>query len=41
MDLNTRIVDARRRGIDGPNIVIPNVDVERVVRDWRERPRAV
>lgn len=40
LDLNTRIVDARRRGIDGPNIVIPNVDVERVVREWREHRRA-
>ena len=39
-DLNTRILNARRRGIDGPNIVIPNVDVDRVVRQWRERPRA-
>jgi hypothetical protein len=37
LDLNKRIVDARRRGIDGPNIVIPNVDVDRVVRGWRER----
>ena len=39
-DLNTRILNARRRGIDGPNIVIPNVDVDRVVREWRERRRA-
>jgi hypothetical protein len=39
-DLNTRILNARRRGIDGPNIVIPNVDVDRVVRQWRERRRA-
>ena len=37
LDLNKRIVDARRRGIDGPDIVIGNVDVERVVREWRER----
>ena len=39
-DLNTRILDARRRGIDGPKIVIPNVDAERVVREWRERRAA-
>jgi hypothetical protein len=39
-DLNTRILNARRRGIDGPNIVIPNVDVDRVVHEWRERRRA-
>ncbi len=39
-DLNTRILNARRRGIDGPNIVIPNVDVDRVVGEWRERRRA-
>jgi len=39
-DLNTRILNARRRGIDGPNIVIPNVNVDRVVREWRERRRA-
>ncbi len=36
-DLNHRILTARRRGIDGPAIVIPNVDVERVVAEWRER----
>jgi len=34
-DLNFRILDARRRGVDGPKIVIPTVDVERVVDDWR------
>ena len=39
-DLNTRILDARRRGIDGPKIVIGEVDVERVVREWRERRAA-
>jgi len=36
-DLNARIVDSRRRGIDGPNVFIHTVDVERVVREWRER----
>jgi hypothetical protein len=39
-DLNTRILDARRRGIDGPKIVIGDVDAERVVRGWRERRSA-
>ena len=34
-DLNARILDARRRGVDAPFIVIPTVDVERVVDDWR------
>jgi hypothetical protein len=34
-DLNARILDARRRGVDGPNVVIAIVDVERVVRAWR------
>ncbi len=36
-DLNARIVDSRRRGVDGPNIFVRSVDVERVVREWRER----
>ena len=36
-DLNARIVESRRRGIDGPKIFIKTVDVERVVRGWRER----
>lgn len=39
-DLNAQIVDARRRGVDGPNIFIRTVDVERVVREWQERRRA-
>lgn len=39
-DLHRRILTSRRRGIDGPRIVIPDVDVERVVRDWRERRTA-
>ena len=39
-DLNTRILDARRRGIDGPTIVIAEVDADRVVREWRERRAA-
>jgi hypothetical protein len=40
LDLNTRILDARRRGIDGPIIVIGTVDADRVVREWRERRAA-
>lgn len=40
LDLNARIVDARRRGVDGPNIFVRTVDVERVVRAWRERREA-
>ena len=39
-DLHRRILTSRRRGIDGPRIVIPDVDVERVVRDWRDRRTA-
>ncbi len=39
-DLNARIVDGRRRGVDGPAIFIKTVDVERVVRAWRERRAA-
>ena len=39
-DLNSRILDARRRGIDGPTIVIADVDADRVVREWRERRAA-
>ena len=39
-DLHRRILTSRRRGIDGPRIVIQDVDVERVVRDWRERRTA-
>ena len=35
-DLNLRILDSRRRGVDGPNIFIHTVDVERVVCAWRE-----
>lgn len=38
-DLNLRIVDSRRRGVDGPAIFVRTVDAERVVREWRERRR--
>lgn len=34
-DLNARIVDALRRGLDGPRIVVGKVDVDEVVRRWR------
>ena len=34
-DLNARILDARRRGVDGPNVLIRTVDVEAVVATWR------
>ena len=37
-DLNARILDARRRGVDGPPIVVRTVDVEGVVAAWRQRP---
>ena len=38
LDLNARILDAHRRGVDGPRlVVVRTVDVERVVREWRER----
>lgn len=40
LDLNARIVDGRRRGVDGPSIFVRTVDVERVVREWRERRTA-
>ena len=36
-DLNARIADGRRRGVDGPNIFVRSVDADRVVREWRER----
>ena len=38
-DLNARILDARRRGVDGPAVVIRTVDVERVVAEWQGRRR--
>ena len=39
-DLNARIADAHRRGVDGPRIFVRTVDVERVVREWRARRQA-
>lgn len=35
-DLNQRIVDSRRRRVDGPPIFLRTFDVEDVVRHWRE-----
>lgn len=34
-DLNQRIVDSRRRRVDGPPIFLRTFDVEDVVRQWR------
>ena len=36
-DLNSRIVDARRRRNDGVKITIKTVDVDEVVAQWRSR----
>jgi Domain of unknown function (DUF1992) len=38
-DLNERIVRAQRGMIDGPPVVLSVIDVEEVVRAWRERGR--
>ena len=35
-DLNARILDSRRRQVDGPPIFLRTFDVEEVVRRWRE-----
>ncbi|AVT29265.1 DUF1992 domain-containing protein [Plantactinospora sp. BC1] len=37
--LNERIVLARRGLVDGPPVVLPTFDVERVVEAWREQRR--
>lgn len=36
-DLNVRIDKARRGLVDGPPVVIQDVDVEEVVAEWRKR----
>jgi hypothetical protein len=36
-DFNRRIVEARRQLLGGPPVVTPTRDVEREVREWRER----
>jgi hypothetical protein len=39
-ELNARIVDARRRGVDGPRVLIRTVEVESAVTAWRQRREA-
>lgn len=36
-DLNARILDSRRRQVDGPQIWIRTFNVDRVVEQWRQR----
>jgi hypothetical protein len=36
-DLNERILDSRRRQVDGPQIWLRTFNVDRVVEQWRER----
>ncbi|MGP3983632.1 J-domain-containing protein [Streptomyces sp. KR80] len=36
-DINEKIVEATRRPLDGPPLTLVPFDVERVVREWRER----
>jgi hypothetical protein len=36
-DINDKIVEATRRPLDGPPLTLVPFDVERVVREWRER----
>ena len=36
-DLNERILDSRRRQVDGPQIWIRTFNVDRVVQQWRGR----
>jgi len=38
-DLNERILDSRRRRVDGPQIWLRTFNVDRVVEQWRERRR--
>ena len=35
-DLNARILDSRKRQVDGPNIWLRTFNVDRVVERWRE-----
>ncbi len=39
-DLNERILDSRRRKVDGPPIWIKTFDVDRVVQQWREQKQS-
>jgi hypothetical protein len=36
-DLNHRILDSRRRGVDGPPVFVRLVDVDAVVARWADR----
>lgn len=36
-DLNDRIIDSRRRRVDGPLVFIHTLDVQAVVDEWRRR----
>jgi DnaJ-like protein len=36
-DLNERILDSRRRKVDGPQIWLRTFNVDRVVEQWRDR----
>ncbi len=36
VDLNERILDSRRRRVDGPPIFLKTFDVEKIVSQWRE-----
>jgi len=38
-DLNARILDSRKRPVDGPPLPLRTVDVEEVVARWREQRR--
>jgi hypothetical protein len=38
-DLNARILDARRRAVDGPIVFVRTADVEVVLETWRNRRR--
>lgn len=40
VDLNRRIADALRKPPEGPPVTVMPLDVERVVRTWRERRSA-
>jgi DnaJ-like protein len=35
-DLNTRILNARRRAVDGPPVVVRTVDEEQALAEWRQ-----
>jgi hypothetical protein len=39
-DINAKIVDGNRKAASGPPLNLAPFDVDRVVRDWRERRRS-